>query len=64
MFEDYARAIGNMSLRIDELEKRLSIAESHIKILELDHQIDVINPIWLDEDEKGAETDEHADKRD
>lgn len=55
MFEDYAIAIGNMSRKIEELEKRLSVAESHIKILEIDHQIDVINPSWLDEDEADEE---------
>ena len=54
-FEDCVIDIGNILRKLEGLEKRLSVAEKHIKILEVDRQIDVINPSWWDENEKGAE---------
>ena len=53
MIDNYV--IAELLKKYEALERRLSVVEKHIKILEIDCQINVINPNWWDEDEKGAE---------
>ena len=49
MIDNYV--IAELLKKYEALERRLSVAEKHIKILEIDRQIDVMNPSWRGEDE-------------
>lgn len=53
MIDNYV--IAELLKNYEALERRLSVAEKHIKILEIDRQIEVMNPSWRGEDETDEE---------